>query len=129
MKYTLEICTDSVASAVAAQKGGAKRIELCSGLVIGGLSPDPALFKGVRANTDLEIRTLLRPRFGDFCYDEYEFEMLKEEVQMYREFGADGVVIGILRPDGTMNVEQMEELVRISAVSYTHLTLPTNSRV
>ena len=51
MKYTLEICTDSVASAVAAQKGGAKRIELCSGLVIGGLSPDPALFKGVRANT------------------------------------------------------------------------------
>jgi len=88
MKYTLEICTDSVASAVAAQKGGAKRIELCSGLVIGGLSPDPALFKGVRANTDLEIRTLLRPRFGDFCYDEYEFEMLKEEVQMYREFGA-----------------------------------------
>lgn len=114
MKYTLEICTDSVASAVAAQKGGAKRIELCSGLVIGGLSPDPALFKGVRANTDLEIRTLLRPRFGDFCYDEYEFEMLKEEVQMYREFGADGVVIGILRPDGTMNVEQMEELVRIS---------------
>ena len=64
MKYTLEICTDSVASAVAAQKGGAKRIELCSGLVIGGLSPDPALFKGVRANTDLEIRTLLRPRFG-----------------------------------------------------------------
>ena len=114
MKYTLEICTDSVASAVAAQKGGAKRIELCSGLVIGGLSPDPALFKVVRANTDLEIRTLLRPRFGDFCYDEYEFEMLKEEVQMYREFGADGVVIGILRPDGTMNVEQMEELVRIS---------------
>ena len=88
MKYTLEICTDSVASAVAAQKGGAKRIELCSGLVIGGLSPDPALFKGVRANTDLEIRTLLRPRYG--------------------------VVIGILRPDGTMNVEQMEELVRIS---------------
>ena len=70
MKYTLEICTDSVASAVAAQKGGAKRIELCSGLVIGGLSPDPALFKVVRANTDLEIRTLLRPRFGDFCYDE-----------------------------------------------------------
>ena len=114
MKYTLEICTDSVASAAAAQKGGAKRIELCSGLVIGGLSPDPALFKGVRANTYLKIRTLLRPSFGDFCYDEYEFEMLKEEVQMYRELGADGVVIGILRPDGTMNVEQMEELVRIS---------------
>ncbi len=92
--------------------------------MIGGLSPDPALFKVVRANTDLEIRTLLRPRFGDFCYDEYEFEMLKEEVQMYREFGADGVVIGILRPDGTMNVEQMEELVRISGDMKVTITGP-----
>ncbi len=95
MKYTLEICTDSVASAVAAQKKASEADWALFRSVIGGLSPDPALFKGVRANTDLEIRTLLRPRFGDFCYDEYEFEMLKEEVQMYREFGADGVVIGI----------------------------------
>ena len=112
MKYTLEICTDSVASAVAAQKGGAKRIELCSGLVIGGLSPDPALFKGVRANTDLEIRTLLRPRFGDFCYDEYEFEIMKEDVQMYRELGADGIVTGILLPDGRLDSVRMGELIR-----------------
>ena len=110
MSYILEVCADSVQSAVSAQKGGADRIELCSGLVIGGLSPSPALFKQVRRYTDLKVRTLLRPRFGDFCYDDYEFQTLKEEVEMFRDLGADGVVIGILNPDGTLNMEQMKEL-------------------
>lgn len=111
MSYILEVCADSVQSAVAAQEGGADRIELCSGLVIGGLSPSPALFKQIRKYTDLKIRTLLRPRFGDFCYDDYEFQTLKEEVEMFRELGADGVVIGMLNPDGTLDVERMEVLV------------------
>ena len=91
MSYILEVCADSVQSAVSAWEGGADRIELCSGLVIGGLSPSPALFKQVRRYTDLKIRTLLRPRFGDFCYDDYEFQTLKEEVEMFRDLGADGV--------------------------------------
>lgn len=111
MCYILEVCADSVQSAVAAQEGGADRIELCSGLVIGGLSPSPALFKQIRKYTDLKIRTLLRPRFGDFCYDDYEFQTLKEEVEMFRELGADGVVIGMLNPDGTLDMERMEVLV------------------
>lgn len=111
MSYILEVCADSVQSAVAAQEGGADRIELCSGLVIGGLSPSPALFKQIRKYTDLKIRTLLRPRFGDFCYDDYEFQTLKEEVEMLRELGADGVVIGMLNPDGTLDMERMEVLV------------------
>lgn len=112
MSYLLEICTDSVESAVRAQEGGADRIELCSGLVIGGLSPSPAMFRQIRMYTDLKIRVLLRPRFGDFCYDKYEFLTLKEEVEMFRDLGADGVVIGCLRPDGTLDLEQMEELVK-----------------
>ena len=112
MTYILEVCVDSVQSAVAAQKGGADRVELCSALVIGGLSPSAAMFRQVRENTDLKIRVLLRPRFGDFCYDEYEFRTLKEEVEQFRGLGADGVVIGILKPDGTLNMEQMEELVK-----------------
>ena len=112
MSHLLEVCADSVQSAIAAQEGGADRIELCSALVIGGLSPSPAMFQQVRENTDIQIRVLLRPRFGDFCYDEYEFQTLKEEVRQFRELGADGVVIGILKPDGTLNMEQMEELVR-----------------
>lgn len=93
MSYILEVCADSVRSAIAAQEGGADRIELCSGLVIGGLSPTPSMFREVKRNTDLRIRVLLRPRFGDFCYDEYEFRTLKEEVEQFRELGAG------IRPD------------------------------
>lgn len=112
MSYLLEVCADSVQSAVAAQEGGADRIELCSGLVIGGLSPTPSMFCEVKRNTDLKVRVLLRPRFGDFCYDKYEFETLRDEVRQFRELGADGVVIGILNPDGSLNMEQMAELMK-----------------
>lgn len=112
--YVLEVCADSAESVIAAKKGGADRVELCSALIIGGLSPAPALFRQARQYTDLEIRVLLRPRFGDFCYSEYEYSALKEEVQMFREMGADGVVIGGLNPDGTLNIEQMEEMVRLA---------------
>lgn len=115
--YTLEVCADSVASAVAAQEGGTDRIELCSALVIGGLSPSYAMFREVKKQVDLPIRVLLRPRFGDFCYDDYEFQTLKEEVFAFREMGADGVVIGILNPDGTLNIEQMKALVQCARPS------------
>lgn len=109
--YILECCVDSVESALEAQKGGANRVELCSALVIGGLSPSVALFKMVRDAIDIKIHVLLRPRFGDFCYTEYEHEIIKEEVKMFRELGADGVVIGTLNQDGSLNMEQMRELV------------------
>lgn len=112
MSFLLEVCADSVQSAVAAQEGGADRIELCSGLVIGGISPSPAMFREVKQNTDIKVRVLLRPRFGDFCYDEYEFRTIRDEVEQFRDLGADGVVIGILNPDGRLNVEQMAELVK-----------------
>lgn len=110
MKYLLETCVDSVQSAIEAEKGGADRVELCSNLVIGGTSPGESLFRQVRESTGLKIRTLLRPRFGDFCYDKYEFQTLRDEVRMFRKLGADGVVIGILNPDGTLNLEQMRAL-------------------
>lgn len=112
MKCTLEVCVDSVQSALEAQKAKADRIELCSNLIIGGTSPEKALFQQVRYYTDLKIRVLLRPRFGDFCYDKYEFTQMKEEAEMYRELGADAIVTGILCPDGTLNVEQMQGLIK-----------------
>lgn len=112
--YCLEVCADSVESALEAQKGGADRIELCSNLVIGGVSPGRALFRLVKKYTDLKVRVLLRPRYGDYCYNDYEFEQQKEEVEMYRELGADGVVIGMLLPDGNLDVERMGELTRIA---------------
>ncbi len=111
MEYVLEACVDSVESAIAAQKGGAKRVELCGNLIIGGTTPEKALFQSVRKYTNLEIRILLRPRFGDFCYDKYEFEIMKEDVQMYRELGADGIVTGILRTNGKLDHERMGELI------------------
>lgn len=114
MKYVLEACVDSVKSAIEAEKGGAQRVELCSNLIIGGTSPGPALFRQIRKHTDLKIRVLLRPRFGDFCYDNYEYEMMKEDVAMYRDMGADGIVTGILKPNGDLDVERMRELVEIA---------------
>lgn len=107
----LEVCVDSVASAIAAKNGGAERVELCSNLIIGGTSPSEILFKQVKENTSLKIRTLIRPRFGDFCYDKWEFESIREEVKLFKSLGADGVVIGILKPDGTLNMEQMKILM------------------
>lgn len=114
MSYVLEACVDSVKSAIEAEKGGAKRVELCGNLIIGGTSPGAALFRQVRKHTDLQIRVLLRPRFGDFCYDDFEFEMMKEDMAMYRDLGADGIVTGILKPNGDLDVERMRELVEIA---------------
>lgn len=110
MSYVLEVCADSIASVIEAQKGGATRIELCSNLIIGGTTPGKAFFEQVRNYSDLPVRILLRPRFGDFCYDEYEFKTMLEDVAMFRELGADGIVMGILRPDGTLNIEQLQAL-------------------
>lgn len=107
----LEVCVDSVESAIIAERGGADRLELCGNLMIGGTTPSAALFKEIRKVTDIPIRVLIRPRFGDFCYTDYEFLVMKEEVRMFRELGADGVVIGILRPDGSLDIQRMKALM------------------
>lgn len=109
--YILEVCADSVESVLAAEEGGATRVELCQNLVIGGTTPGPKFFEEVRRHSKVRIHALIRPRFGDFCYTDYEYAVIREEVKMYRELGAEGVVIGILKPDGTLNMEQMEGLM------------------
>lgn len=109
--YILEVCVDSAESALAAAKGGAGRLELCQNLVIGGTTPGSKLFEVIRRQTTIPIHALIRPRFGDFCYTPYELEEIREEVAMYRELGAEGVVIGVLKEDGTMNMTAMEQLM------------------
>ena len=109
--FVLEACVDSVESALAAVKGGANRLELCSNLVIGGTTPSQWLYEEIRKESDIRIHALIRPRFGDFCYTDHEFEIIRNEVRMFRKLGAEGVVIGILRPDGTLNMEEMEKLM------------------
>lgn len=106
----LEVCVDSVESAIAARRGGANRLELCGNLVIGGTTPGMSLYEAVRENTNLEINVLIRPRFGDFLYTDFEFAMIKKDVERFREAGADGVVVGCLLPDGTLDAERMKEL-------------------
>nr|MCR5753894.1 copper homeostasis protein CutC [Acetatifactor sp.] len=108
----LEVCIDSVASVRAAIEGGANRLEVSGNLVIGGTTPSPELFRRIREITNIPLRVLLRPRFGDFCYDEEEFHILCREAMLFKELGADGIVIGILKPDGTLNLPQMKELIK-----------------
>lgn len=107
----LEVCVDSVESAIAAFEGGADRIELCGDLPVGGVTPSETLFCMIRRYTDLKIRVLLRPRFGDFCYSSYELEMMKEDVQKFAELKAQGIVTGVLTPQGSLDMEQMEALI------------------
>ena len=85
--YTLEVCADSVESVLAAESGGATRIELCQNLVIGGTTPDASLFKEIRRYSDICIHILVRPRYGDFLYSDYEFDIMKDEIGMFRAPG------------------------------------------
>lgn len=108
----LEACVDSVESAIHATKGGADRLELCSNLIIGGTTPSLSLFKEVRKVCDKEIRVLIRPRFGDFLYSDYEFSIIKEEIKEFKKLGAEGVVIGILKADGNLDEDRMKALIK-----------------
>jgi len=107
----IEGCVDSYASAAAAVRGGADRLELCANLVIGGTTPSAALFEQIRREHDTKINVLIRPRFGDFLYDPWELDEMAGEIAQFREMGADGVVIGVLTPDGDLDREQMGRLM------------------
>lgn len=111
-KYILEVCVDSVESAVAADRSGADRLELCANLVIGGTTPTRALFARVRRKCNARIHVLIRPRFGDFCYTEDEYAIMREEIDEFRELGADGVVIGALTPEGDLDCRELERMKR-----------------
>ena len=112
--YILECCVDSVESAINAAKGGASRLELCSNLIIGGTTPDVALVKEIRKYTDIRIHALIRPRFGDFCYTEYEMEIMKSQIRALKEAGVEGVVIGVLDVEGNLDILKMKELLQES---------------
>lgn len=109
--YVLECCVDSVESAIAAEKGGATRLELCGNLIIGGTTPGINLFLAVRERVSLKIHVLIRPRFGDFCYTDEEFAMMLRDISLFKKYGADGIVIGALNPDGGLDCEKMKEFL------------------
>ena len=96
----LEICVDSLASARAAIAGGADRLELCSALLAGGLTPYEALLRQIREKSDIPIRCLMRPRPGDFLYTPEERELMRRQIMQLKNAGANGFVIGCLTPPG-----------------------------
>lgn len=121
MAGLLEICVDSLASARAAVAGGADRLELCSALAVGGLTPYAALLGQIRKESGIQIRCLMRPRAGDFLYSKAEILMMTEQIRQLRDLGADGFVIGCLTADGELDGAAMEPLLK--AAEGTGLTL------
>ena len=107
----LEVCVDSVESAVNAETGGADRIELCGDLIVGGITPSLALFERIREKINIPIHVLLRPRFGDFLYSEEEMEVLVRQAGMFAKAGADNLVIGCLTPDGRLDLDAMNRII------------------
>jgi copper homeostasis protein len=113
-KILIEVCVDSVASACAAERGGAGRIELCSDLLEGGVTPSTGLIELVREKIEIGLHVMIRPRGGDFCYDEEEFEVMQRDVVNAKQLGADGIVFGILNLEGHVEMERTRQLVELA---------------
>lgn len=110
----LEIVAYSHASALAAAAGGADRIELCENTAEGGTTPSLGTIEAARRIPGVKLHVMVRPRGGDFLYTDAEFDIMLREVELARQAGADGVVIGILRPDATVDVERCRRLVAVA---------------
>jgi copper homeostasis protein len=110
----LEICANSFQSALNAQQAGAHRIELCSELSIGGMTPSYGLIKKVVEELSIETVALIRPRSGNFVYSDSEFQVLKNDIRICKQLGVDGIVSGVLNADNTIDMERTKELVELS---------------
>lgn len=113
-KILIEVCVDSVEGCLAAGEGGADRAELCSGLAEGGITPSAATIAVACERSRIPVVVLVRPRRGDFLYSPTEIEVIAHDVQACKAAGAAGVAIGLLRPDGTVDAELMQQLVLLA---------------
>jgi len=114
-QMTLEICVDTLASVDACARAGAERIELCAGLVEGGTTPSLGLLRAARRRFAGKIMVMLRPRAGDFVYSDEEIEMMLDEIDVLREQGADGIVCGLLTPEGDIDTGHLKLVLGRSA--------------
>ncbi len=112
--FVLEICVESVDHGVAAERGGAHRIELCSDLSCGGITPSAGLMQTARRHVRVPIHVLVRPRAGDFCYSDHELEIMRNDIQAAKQLGMDGVVLGILDENTRIDVERTKSLVELA---------------
>lgn len=111
---TFEICVDTVESAIAAQDGGADRVELCDNLFEGGTTPSHGAIAVARDLLSIKLHIIMRPRGGDFLYSDTDFEIMKRDIDAAKGLGVDGVVIGLLNADGTIDAEHTRELVSLA---------------
>jgi copper homeostasis protein len=111
-RILVEACVDSVASSVAAERGGAHRLELCDALFDGGTTPSAGMIAACKATASIPIFVMIRPRGGGFVYSAAERDVMRRDIVVARELGADGVVIGGLGPDGTIDLELVQLLVQ-----------------
>ncbi|AXT20562.1 copper homeostasis protein CutC [Flavobacteriaceae bacterium AU392] len=110
----LEVCANSYQSAMNAQNARAHRIELCSELALGGITPSYGLLKQVIKNIKIPVFVLIRPRSGNFTYSDIEFEIMKENIKFSKSLGCAGIVSGILNVDNTIDIKRTQELIELS---------------
>jgi copper homeostasis protein len=111
----LEICAGSVTSCLAAQEGGAARVEFCDNLLEGGTTPSYGAIASAREKLRIALNVIIRPRGGDFLYSDIEFEVMERDIAACKKLGVDGVVIGLLTADGDIDVARAKALVELAA--------------
>lgn len=114
MNMIVEVCANSLESALNAEKAGANRIELCMELGIGGVTPSYGLLKAVLDAISIPVHVLIRPRSGDFTYSKTEFDVMLQDIRMCVELGCNGVVSGVLRKNFTLDTIRTQELIKES---------------
>jgi copper homeostasis protein len=114
MNYQLEVIAFSISSCIIAEQAGADRIELCDNPSEGGTTPSFGMIKTARSKTSIALFPIIRPRGGDFLYSNDEFEIMKNDINICKTIGCDGVVIGLLKPDGSIDVQRTVELVELA---------------
>lgn len=111
----IEICCGSIQSAANAKAGGAVRVELCQGLIEGGTTPSPATIEYAVKELGLQVFVLVRPRGGDFCYNELEIKTMEQDVEFCKQAGVAGIVVGFLHPDRSIDTELTRRFVKLAA--------------
>jgi len=110
MEYKLEICVDSVESAINAQSAGADRVEFCDNLIEGGTTPGYGSIISARNNLNIKLHVIIRPRGGDFFYSDLEYDIMRRDIEICGESGVDGIVAGILLPGGNIDIDRTGKL-------------------
>ncbi len=110
----IEVCVDSAESSLTAQKAGAHRVELCDNLIEGGTTPSAAMIEVVRKNLHIDLNVIIRPRGGDFLYSKFEIEVMKRNIQIAKESGADGIVIGALTANGNIDMDLCKSFIELA---------------